>query len=147
MADSDFQTRQPGYLRAIIDPSSLKGYKPKNKGLPLWLDYSLYGPPAVRDSSPGVMAMIFGRTEHDTEWNPKKKNVVLRSFNTLCLIAMYIFFMYLPYHRIYYDGIKPFREGTPAPSNVVCKAALLGSCQPGCEKSGPFGLDCRPSKP
>ena len=148
MADSDFATRQPGYLRAYFDPSTLRGYKAKNQGLPVWLDYWLYGPPAVRDSSPGVMAFIFGRTEHDTVYNPKKKNPIVRAFNALCLIAMYIFFCYLPFHRIYFDGVKPFKEaGVEATgSTVVCKAAFLGACQPGCEKSGLFGLDCRPSK-
>ena len=33
----------------------------------------------------------------------------MRAFNTLCLIAMYIFFCYLPFHRIYLTA-KPSKR-------------------------------------
>lgn len=101
-----FELRQPGYLKALMEPASLDGYEPKWSGkdgykfswIPPWMDYWLFGPPVIRDSSPGVMAMIFGRTEHDKEWNPKPKGPLQMSFNNLCLIFMYILFMYVPFH-------------------------------------------------
>ena len=91
-----FAQRQPSYWRAILQPSSLDGYEAKQANLPRWLDYALFGPPAVRDSSPGAMAYIFGRTEHDVKWNPKKKGPLTRGFNAIFLIASYIFFCVLP---------------------------------------------------
>ena len=94
------------------------------------------------------MAMVFGRTEHDTVSNPKKKNTLTRAFNTLCLIFMYVLFIYYPYHRIYWDGMKPHLSGRDgaASTQIVCKAAFFGECAAGCEKSGLFGLDCKATK-
>lgn len=126
--DEQWLLNQPGYFTAMISPKSLEGYKPKNKSIPKWLDFWCYGPPEIRSSDPSVnlycwlFAMIFGRTEHDTKWNNKnhwqakvglrgspKKGAVLQSFNTLCLIFMYIFFMVLPFHQMYTKGYKPYR--------------------------------------
>ena len=160
---SDFLQRQPGYLQSILNPATLRGYAPKNKSIPLWLDYCLYGPPSIRDSDPTtsawcwLFAILFGRTEHDTEWNGKgwkvlrgspKKGPLLRGFNGLCLVFMYILFMYLPFHRIYWDGMKPhWRQASGAApdlgAEVVCKSRFpLANCQPGCEREGLF--QCKP---
>ena len=108
MDDVPFSHRQPTYIRALLQPSSLRGYARKNKSLPAWLDYSLYGPPVIRDSSPGAMAYIFGRTEHDTNW--KKKSAIQRGINAAFLIAAYIFFLYVPFHLIITKGVKPYRS-------------------------------------
>jgi len=141
-----FRQQQPSYLRAMFQPSSLRGYQPKNKGIPAWLDYALYGPPVIRDSSPGVMAYIFGRTEHDKLWNPTKKGPHVRGVNILCLIAMYIFFLYVPYHAIYMLGVKPFHSPESVGGQLhdstesLCKPALFPlKCQPGCERVNLFG--------
>ena len=115
VANDDFAIRQPSYVRAIFQPASLRGYRPKTKRLPLWLDYILYGPPVIRDSSPGSMAMVFGRTDHDTTWNRKPKGTLKRSFNGLALIAAYIFFFFVPIGLIYQQGIKPYHAPPPLP--------------------------------
>ena len=98
-----FNAAQPSYISAILNPKVLADYKPKMKkfnGVPIpkWLDYCCFGPPAVRDSSPGGMALIFGRTEHDTKYYPKGKGKALRAFNAIFLICMYICFLYVPFH-------------------------------------------------
>ena len=108
MDDVPFSHRQPTYIRALLQPSSLRGYARKNKSLPAWFDYWLYGPPVIRDSSPGAMAYIFGRTEHDTNW--KKKSAIQRGINAAFLIAAYIFFLYVPFHLIITKGVKPYRS-------------------------------------
>eukprot|EP00322_Chrysochromulina_rotalis_P025702 CAMPEP_0115861174 /NCGR_PEP_ID=MMETSP0287-20121206/17518_1 /TAXON_ID=412157 /ORGANISM="Chrysochromulina rotalis, Strain UIO044" /LENGTH=155 /DNA_ID=CAMNT_0003315543 /DNA_START=30 /DNA_END=497 /DNA_ORIENTATION=- len=142
-AIDEFNRKQPSYMRALFQPSCLRDYKPKNKSTPKWLDYWLYGPPAVRDSSPGGMAVIFGRTEHDKDYYPNGKSTLLRSFNGLFLICAYIFFLYVPYHMIYMDGIKPYREamlGGTTDGAADCKVnGLLPNCPVGCVRSGLFG--------
>ena len=149
-ADVPFSQRQPGYLQAALHPETLRGYVPKNTSIPAWLDYALYGPPAVRDSSPDtsivcwVFAVVFGRTEHDKQWNPKKKSALTQGFNSLCLVFMYILFMYLPWHYMYFSGIKPYHGQTPEvqlPSEMPvgsCKGGFLVPCSPGCVRSGIF---------
>ena len=91
---------------------ALRGYKHKQmaglKWTPLWLDYAMFGPPLIRDSSPGFMAMIFGRTDYDTDWNPTKKGTLKRAFNSLCLIFFYFALMILPFHQLYVHGIAPY---------------------------------------
>ena len=143
-ASSDaFIYRQPGYIQAMLSPSSLRGYAAKYKGLPKWLDYWLFGPPVIRDSTPGGMAYIFGRSEHDKDWNPNGKGKATRGFNALFLICMYICFVYVPFHRIFYDGIQPYLQTNAAPAGgtetiIDCKGVLGFGCQPGCERSGLF---------
>jgi len=138
----EFNRKQPGYIYAMLSPSSLKGYGAKHNNIPKFLDYWLFGPPAVRDSSPGGMALIFGRTDHDTNWNKKPKGTLVRAFNSLFLIAMYICFLYVPFHRIYYDGVRPYRDGvdtsSDASATVTCAHGFLRDCQPGCERAGLF---------
>ena len=91
---------------------ALRGYKHKQmaglRWTPLWLDYAMFGPPLIRDSSPGFMAMIFGRTDYDTVWNPTKKGTLKRAFNSLCLIFFYFALMILPFHQLYVHGIAPY---------------------------------------
>lgn len=126
--DEQWLLNQPSYLGAMLSPKSLDGYKPKNASIPKWLDFWLYGPPEIRSSDPSVnwycwlFAMVFGRTEHDATWNNKKhwqaklglrgapkKGAVLMSFNSACLIFMYILFLFVPFHQVYTKGIKPYR--------------------------------------
>jgi hypothetical protein len=141
----EFIYRQPGYIRAVISPSTLRGYEPKKMfPCPLWLDYWLFGPPIIRDSSPGGMAMIFGRTEYDTEWNKTKKGPLVRGFNFLVLLAAYVFFLYIPYHEIYFRGIRPYFDQTPEAAEITCKSGFMRACEAGCERSGPF--NCVPLK-
>ena len=127
-------------LAQIQPATTLADYTPKTRSLPLWLDFLLYGPPVVRDSSPGVMAYIFGRTAHDTEWNKNKKGPVLRGFNMFVLACAYVIFLYLPYHAITVTGV--LQKGLEAPA---CRPRSLPSflerCAPGCEADGLFG--CR----
>ena len=105
-----FEQRQPSSLRAILVPSSLDGYQAKTRSLPRWLDYVLFGPPAVRDSSPGSMAFIFGRTEHDAAWNPSPKGPVTRAFHAMFLSLAYLLFLIVPFHFIYSLGVKPYNQ-------------------------------------
>ena len=143
----DFIYRQPGYLQAVFSPESLRGYEPKKmiKGCPVWLDYWLFGPPVIRDSSPGGMAYIFGRTEYDTEWNKTKKGPLTRGFHMLVLLAAYVFFFYVPFHEIYFGGIKPYyNPSTPDVAQITCKSGFLRACEAGCVRSGPF--NCVPLK-
>lgn len=140
---------QPSYIRAWWNPKSLWGYKPKNKRIPAWLDYSLYGPPEVRSSDPyenvwcGLFAVVFGRTEHDTTWNSKntwqgrmglrgtpKKGMALRSFNSLVLICMYILFLYVPFHKIYWKGYVPYRQSLAEQQGAAAPAAQAGTSAP-----------------
>ena len=106
--DVDFVQRQPSYLRATFVPASLRGYKAKYPVLPRFLDYALFGPPVIRDSSPGGMAYVFGRTEHDTQWNKKPKGSLARGMHMLVLFSAYIFFLYAPVHFIWNLGVKPY---------------------------------------
>jgi len=147
MADVPFAQRQPGYLQAVYSPSSLRGYAPKNKGIPKWLDYWLYGPPIVRDSSPHAMAYVFGRTEHDKEWNKTPKGSVNRLFKSTFLILAYIFFFICSFGSIA-RTIAEYHKGVPPPAvsikGVACNPGFLKDCQPGCVREGLF--KCVPSK-
>lgn len=108
----DFVERQPSYIRAMLQPSSLEGYRVKYEHLPRFLDYALFGPPVIRDSSPGGMSYIFGRTEHDEQWNKQKKGAIVRSMHVVVLVAAYIFFLAVPAHMIWKLGIAPYYRGT-----------------------------------
>lgn len=149
-----FNAAQPSYISAILNPKVLADYKPKMKkfkGVPIpkWLDYCCFGPPAVRDSSPGGMALIFGRTEHDTKYYPKGKGKALRAFNAIFLICMYICFLYVPFHMIYKIGIKPYRQSLAAAASIPggdssdCKAGMLRPCPSGCSRPWLFRA-CEP---
>lgn len=139
----EFARRQPSYFTAIMDPTSLRGYTHKQlaglKWTPLWLDYAMFGPPLIRDSSPGWMAAIFGRTDHDTKWNPKKKGTLKRAWNSLCLIAIYIFLMYVPAHEMWFRGIKPyFWPIATEIADITCGHGFMRKCDAGCKRAGPF---------
>ena len=95
-----------------------EGYSPKVKALPVWLDFLLFGPPAVRDSSPGMMALIFGRTEHDTING--NKSVLRRFFNGLCILMMYFLVLYVPAHLVFMDGVAEYWQSSPR--EVFCHA-------------------------
>ena len=121
-------------------------YTPKTTSLPVWLDFFIYGPPAVRDSSPGMMALIFGRTDHDR--TTAKKTWLRRAFNMLCLVAMYIFFLYVPMHVIINDGVlRHLRSSSLSATPVNCaQRPFFRSCEVGCERLNGLLDKCAPSR-
>ena len=97
----DLGSRAPSKTKRLMSG----GYKPKTKSLPVWLDKFLYGPPAVRDSSPGIMAALFGRTEHDTTTYAKGKGPLQRGANGMLLILSYIAMLNIPFVFIHMQGL------------------------------------------
>lgn len=114
-----------------------ESYSPKIKALPVWLDFMLFGPPAVRDSSPGMMAFIFGRTEHDTMNG--SKSCLRRFFNGACILILYFIVLYLPAHLVLMDGVAEYWRGaTRKDPPVSCALRLFRACEPGCERRALF---------
>ena len=107
------------------------------RGIPLiggWLDRSLFGPPSVRDSTPGMMALVFGLSPHHPDYKKGllgkfRASPVGKGFNALFLIVVYALILYLPFAAMYQANRNYLAESQEAAPSA---AACAGQCRAHC---------------
>jgi len=136
--------------------SSTISSSPFVRGIPVigpWLDTALFGPPMVRDSTPGGMALIFGLSPH----HPEYKKGVLGKFrsssagrlvNAIFLILTYIFILTGPAIAMYrasavHNGSGGVAGVTAGAHGVECKRSFPLQCEPA-DTCRMRGLQCVP---
>jgi hypothetical protein len=123
--------------------SDMSEYTPKSATLPVWLDFMLFGPPAARDSAPGLMALIFGRTEHDTT---SRKSNTRRLFNAVCLVIMYSLVLFLPAQFVANSVAQHWQGSSSSDKPSSCSSSLFKACEKGCERRSLLDK-CKPASP
>ena len=128
--------------------SAVGSSSPFVRGIPLiggWLDRSLFGPPSVRDSTPGMMALVFGLSPHHPDYKKGllgmvRSSPVGKAFNALFLIVVYVLILYLPFATIYQANRAYMTDANEALPTAAaqCKWSFPGRCGPAdlCKKQG-----------
>jgi len=101
------------------------------------------------DSTPGVMALIFGVSPHHPSYKKGalgafRSSPVGKSFNAIFLILSYILMLICPFVAIYHGAKAGVTDMTGAQEPISCKMSFPMRCEPA-DSCGLRGFKCVPT--